>query len=100
LIGRGAQGGDYAAYRVDRSRELQLRCWAAKATRPDCRYFVGIALDARDVSGSSEDFVYLDTKGWTDEAKSAAVRIRDELQYFIPSKAIERRINEDEYPET
>jgi hypothetical protein len=100
LIGRGAQGGDYAAYRVDRSRELQLRCWAAKATRPDCRYFVGIALDARGVRGSSEDFVYLDTKGWTDEVLAGAVRIREEMQYFLPGRAIESRVNEEEYPET
>ena len=76
-----------------------MRCWAAKAARPDCRYIVGIALDARGVSGSSEDFVYLDTKGWTDEAISGAVRIREELEYFMPGKAIESRMSEDEYPE-
>jgi hypothetical protein len=99
LIGRGAQGGDYTEYRADRSRELQLRCYAAKAARPDCRHVVGIGLDARSVNGSSEDFVYLDTKGWTDQIMARAIRMREELQYFMPGKGIESRINEDEYPE-
>jgi hypothetical protein len=100
LIGRGPQGGDYAEYRADRTCELQLRCLAAKAARSNCRYVVGIALDARGLPGSSEDFVYLDTKDWTDEVIAGAVRIRDEMHYFLPGKAIESRVNEDEYPET
>lgn len=99
LIGRGDQGGDHAKYRADRSQELQLRCLAAKAARPNCRYIVGIALDARGVNGSSEDFVYFDTNGWTNEITARAAQIRHELQYFLPGKAIETRINEDEYPE-
>jgi hypothetical protein len=99
LIGRGAPQEDYAEYRADRSRELQLRCWAAKAARPECRYILGIALDARGVSGSSEDFVYMDTLDWTDEALTGAIRVREELQYFVPGKTIESWVNEDEYPE-
>lgn len=99
LIGRGAPRDSYAEYRVDRGRELQLRCWAAKAARPECRYILGIALDARGVSGSSEDFVYIDTSDWTDEGLAGAIRVREELQYFIPGKMIESRVNEDEYPE-
>jgi len=98
LIGRGARGGDYDEYRADRSRELQLRCLAAKAARPECRFIVGIALDARGVGGGSEDFVLLDTAGWTNEQVARAERIRTELQYFMPGRAIESRIVEDEYP--
>jgi hypothetical protein len=99
LIGRGAQGGDYAEYRADRSRELLLRCHAAKAAQPHCRYVVGIALDARGIGGGSEDFVYLDTNDWTDEIMADATRIREELRYFLPGRAIESPVNEDEYPE-
>jgi hypothetical protein len=99
LIGCGAQGGDYVKYRSDRSKELQLRCLAAKATRPNCRYIIGIALDARGVGGGSEDFVYFDTNGWTNEIVEQAAQIRHELNYFLPGKAIESRIDEDEYPE-
>lgn len=99
LIGRGAPREKYAEYREDRSRELQLRCVAAKAARPECHYVVGIALDARGVGGGSEDFVLLDTAGWTDEIMAGAARVREELGYYLPGKAIESRLDEDEYPE-
>ena len=95
LIGRGAQGGDYAEYRADRSRELQLRCCAAKAARPNC---LTSWASGRDVRGTSEDFVYLDTDEWTDEVLAGAVRIREEMQYFLPGRAIESRVTEEEYP--
>ena len=99
LIGRGARGEDYEEYRADRRRELYLRCVAGKAARPHCRYVIGIALDARGVGGGSEDFIYLDTVAWTDEILAGAAQVREELQYFIPGKMVESRIEEDEYPD-
>jgi hypothetical protein len=99
LIGRGSRAADYDEYRADRRRELYMRCVAAKSARSHCRYIIGIALDARGVDGGSEDFIYLDTTHWTDEMLRAAARVRVELEYFLPSKAIESRIEEDEYPD-
>jgi hypothetical protein len=99
LIGRGAPDADYDEYRADRRRELYLRCVSAKAARPHCRYVIGIAFDARGVDGGSEDFIYLDTASWTDEILAGAAQVQEELQYFIPGKMIESRIEEDEYPD-
>ena len=48
-----------------RAKELQMRCHAAKAVTPERRFIVGIAMDALDVKGSSEDFICLYTGDWT-----------------------------------
>lgn len=98
LIGQGAPKHAYAEYRADRSRELQLRCLAAKAARPNCRYVIGIGLDARGVDGSAEDFVYFDTLGWDKTVMEGAEKVRQDLGYFLPGKMIESPMHEDEYP--
>lgn len=98
-IGRGDQGGDHNAYRTARAEELRRRCHAAKAVHPDRRWIVGMALDARGVEGSSEDFMLLDTQDWTAEAIQAAGVLRQELGYFLPERAQLNRINEVEYPQ-
>lgn len=97
-IGRGDQGGDHGPYRQARAEQLQARCIAAKAVRPDRRFIVGIAMDARGVCGSSEDFVFIDTESWDAVAIAAAERLRQEFGFFIPGRAIEAHIVEDEYP--
>ena len=75
-----------------------MRCHAAKAVNPDRRFFVGIALDARGVEGSSEDFHYLDTGEWTTDHIERARKMRDELGLFKEGNAILTRLSEDEYP--
>ena len=97
-VGRGDQGGDHNAYRADRALHLNSRCIAAKAVKPDRRYIVGIALDARGVKGSSEDFIFMDTEAWSTEAVEKAGELRQELGYFIPGKTIESRLSVEEYP--
>ncbi|MBI5314237.1 MAG: hypothetical protein HZB28_14210 [Methylocystis sp.] len=97
-IGRGDQGGDHDAYRVDRASQLQARCIAAKAVKPDRRYVIGLAMDAPGVRGSSEDFLFIDTKDWTAEDIAQAEKMRQQLGYFLPAHAIETRVVEDEYP--
>ena len=56
---------------------------------------LGIALDARGAKGSSEDFILMDTTGWTAEEISKAEVIREEGRYFVGPKS---RIDELEYP--
>jgi hypothetical protein len=97
-IGKGDQGKDHAAYREDRARELQMRCHAAKAVNPDKRFIVGIALDACEVEGSSEDFLYLDTGEWTAEEVEKAGKTRTELGLFMGGNAVLTPLSEDEYP--
>jgi hypothetical protein len=97
-IGKGDQGEDHATYRANRTRELQMRCHAAKAVTPERRFIVGIALDAVGVSGSSEDFIYLDTGEWTADDIEKAQKLRMELGIFMGGNSILPRIAEDEYP--
>jgi hypothetical protein len=98
FVGRGDQGGNHNEYRQARAAELKARCIAAKAVKPERRWIVGIGLDARGVSGSSEDFVLIDTEAWTPEALQRAQQMREELGFFMPGKAEQNRINEMEYP--
>jgi hypothetical protein len=68
---------------------LKSRCLAAKAGKPEKRYIVGIPLDARDLSGSSKDFIFLDTANRTDEAMQRARKLREDFGYFKPGEMIE-----------
>jgi hypothetical protein len=97
-VGRGDQGKDHATYRTERAKDLQLRCVAAKAVNPEKRFIVGIAMDALGVKGSSEDFICLDTAGWTAEEIQKARQMRTELGYFKGGNAILPRMSEEEYP--
>jgi hypothetical protein len=96
-IGKGDQGKDHAAYRANRARELQMRCHAAKAVTPERRFIVGIAMDARGVKGSSEDFICLDTGEWTAEDIQKAQQLRTDLGYFKGGSAVLPGLSEDEY---
>jgi hypothetical protein len=97
-VGCGDQGKDHVAYRTERAKDLQLRCVAAKAVNPDKRFIVGIAMDARRVRGSSEDFLCWDTADWTAEDIQLAQEMRTELAYFKGGNAVLPPLSEDEYP--
>ena len=96
LIGPGDGGKDHARYREARKKELSARCIAGKAVHPERRMILGIALDAKGVKGSSEDFIILNTTDWTAEQIAEAERIRQEGQFFIGNKS---RLIDKEYPD-
>ena len=98
LVGPGAKKSKYAEYREHRSRDLTLRCYAAKAASPTYKTIVGIGLDANGVNGHSEDFVRIDTSDWTAEDLSRAEKIRTDFGYFVLGKATQTRLSEFEYP--
>lgn len=98
LIGPGDGGKSHKVYRQERVEQLYARCIAGKAVHPNRRIIVGIALDARGVKGSSEDFIYMDTDGWSEERIVAAEKLRQELGFYIEGVAERGRINEAEYP--
>ena len=100
LVGTGDGGKDNAEYRKARSEQLFTRCIASKAAEPDKRFIIGIALDARGVKGSTEDFIYMDTDGWAEEEFRKADEVRQELGYFIEGNARQSQISEAEYPGT
>lgn len=96
VAGPGDGGKNHQAYREERKKELVARCFAAKAARPNRKTILGIALDARGVKGSSEDFILMDTSEWTAEDLAKAEVIRQEGQYFLGQYA---RLDEKEYPD-
>lgn len=98
LMGPGARRDQYEEYRTQRSQELVLRCYAAKAARLQPRFIVGIGLDAPGGDGSSEDLVYLDTVDWTAEEAQKAEDIRRDLGYFVDGKMQEQLLDVEEYP--
>jgi hypothetical protein len=95
VIGPGDGGEDHESYREDRKKELAARCYAAKAARPDRSVILGIALDARGVKGSSEDFILIDTSDWTADDLAKAQIMRQEGGYFVGQHS---RLDEQEYP--
>lgn len=97
VAGPGDGGKDHQAYREERKKELVARCFAAKAARPDRKTILGIALDARGVKGSSEDFILMDTSEWTAADLAKVEAVRQEGQYFVGQHA---RLDEKEYPDT
>src|SRR5690606_15638432 len=98
LMGPGAPRDEYGDYRSRRSQELVLRCYAAKAARPNANIIVGIGLDAPGQQGSSEDLVYLDASNWTDEEAQKAEAIRKGLGYFVEGVMQEQLVDAEEYP--
>jgi hypothetical protein len=95
LIGPGDGGRDHDTYRKARMKELTARCIAAKAVHRERQIILGIALDARGVKGSSEDFLYVDTSDWTEDQIADAEKIRQEGKFFLSAQS---RIDELEYP--
>lgn len=98
LIAPRAPTDNYSEYRADRSQELKLRCAAAKTARPSVTHFVGIGLDARGVEGSSEDFILLDTSGWTADQIDESAELSERMGYFIQGTMQENSVQVDEYP--
>lgn len=96
LIGPGDAGNDHKAYRENRKKELLARCLAAKAVHPERSMILGIALDAKDVKGSSEDFILIDTSNWTAEHVAKAEEIRQAGQFFVGART---QLHEKEYPD-
>lgn len=66
--------------------------------KPERRWIVGLALDARGVAGSSEDFLLMDAAKWTPGRVQAAEQLRQELGFFIPGRAMPNHIDEHEHP--
>lgn len=87
-----------AEHRKLRKEILQLRCLAAKAVCPERQFILGIALDAPNPRGNSEDFSFMDTESWQDEQIQIAKRAQTELGFFLPDNVTRSCFSEDEYP--
>lgn len=70
---------DYAEYRENRKAAISSYCIACKDAFPQFETIVGIACDAIDNGGSSEELIYLHTNDWTDEDFANARYLREEF---------------------
>jgi hypothetical protein len=98
LVGPGAEKSEYTTYREHRKKQLTLRCYAAKAASINHRIIFGFGFDARGFKGQSEDFILIDTGGWTEDDLSRAEKIRQDLGYFVDGISNQTRVSEWEYP--
>lgn len=96
LVTPGSAREQHAEHREWRRKELILRCFAAKSRHPGTRIFLGIAMDASNGRGGSEDYFLLDTQDWGEQKLSKAQQISEDLEFF--SNPTETPFSEDEYP--
>lgn len=70
---------DYAEYREHRKAMISSYCMACKDAFPQFKTIVGIASDAINNKGASEELIYVHTDDWTDEEYKHAKWLREEL---------------------
>ena len=70
----------YDEYRKMRADMLSDYCSMIKVDLPDVVYIIGVAHETQNEEFSSEDFICLDTTGWTDEDSKNAEELKAEYQ--------------------
>ena len=66
-------------YRSMRAQMLVDYCSIAKADHPEILHIIGIAHESNDFQDSSEEFLYLDATGWTEEDQKNALNLKQEF---------------------
>lgn len=84
-------------YRHFRREFLAAHCQVAKYMHPQVDDFIGIAVDHPNHVGSSEDLIYLDTSGWTDDENQHAAKLQKDFEIFVDVE--EKSMSDQEYPE-
>ena len=54
-------------YRLTREQMLEACCIITKRVYPDAEDIVGVATETWGTDGRSEDFLYLDARGWSEQ---------------------------------
>ncbi|MES2208501.1 MAG: hypothetical protein V4525_17120 [Pseudomonadota bacterium] len=73
---------DYAEYREQRKKFLSSYCMACKDACPEFTTIVGIASDAVNNTGASEELIYVHTDNWTNEEYKHAKWLREEMGFL------------------
>lgn len=66
-------------YRSMRAQMLIDYCSIAKADHPELLHIIGIAHESNDFQDCSEDFLYFDATGWTEEDQKNALDMKQEF---------------------
>ena len=87
---------DYSEYRQVRAGMLASYCRVMKLKFPRLENVIGIGTEPAGGRGRSEDLIYLDGLGWTNEDNENARRIQEELG--ILGSPTTRKLHYDEWP--
>ncbi|MBJ8496360.1 hypothetical protein MID07_07210 [Acinetobacter seifertii] len=77
---------DYTEYREHRKAMITSYCMACKDAFPQFETIVGIAVDAVNNKGASEELIYVHTNEWTEEEFQHAKFLREELGFLKNTK--------------
>ncbi len=89
---------DYVEHRKSRMALLSAYCKSFKAKHPELNIIVGIAMEPKGTGGGSEDLLYLDTTGWSDDTLQKAKQMRQEIGLLLDDKVTMSRSTEYEFP--
>lgn len=90
VLPRTPELADYETYRQARKNWLAHYCYACKDAFPQHNIIVGIACDAINHEGASEELIYVHTDEWSEAEYAEAKRIRKEMGLF--RKTIQSRL--------
>ena len=65
-------------YRLTREQMLEACCIITKLVYPDAKDIVGVATETWGTDGRSEDFLYLDARGWSEQDYEKARLLQEE----------------------
>jgi len=82
ILPRTPELSDYDTYRKVRKNWLAHYCYACKDAFPQYNIIVGIACDAINHEGASEELIYVHTDEWSEAEYAEARRIRKKMGLF------------------
>jgi len=82
VLPRTPELSDYETYRKVRKNWLAAYCYACKDAFPQYNIITGIACDAINHDGASEELIYVHTDEWGELEYAEAKRLRNEMGLF------------------
>ena len=92
LLPRKKDMGD-DEYRNIRREMLKGYCTIVKAEHPNILHVIGVAHESADEQYSSEDFIYLDARDWSEQQQAEALVLKEEyiLHGLLAQRTMESR---------
>lgn len=88
----------YDDYRKARGNFLETTCYITRLMYPEAKHVIGIAFESGlNPHGSSEDLIYFDCSGWSDELEAQTKLDQQRLKILVAPQRIEQ--NNKEFPD-
>jgi hypothetical protein len=97
LVSPNRAGLSYEIYRERRAAMLSAYCYVAKLKSPQLLDIVGVATEPAGSAFSSEDLVYLNVRGWTEQDEAQARQLQAQAGILVNPRKI--GFHDTEYPE-